>query len=251
MPSPRRSLLLGFAFVALLMPNAKAVDPGWIELIGKDSFDAFKGGSNGWVYAKDVKIDPKNPRRLAYESGHDAIVNGPIGRTINLVTKEEFGDVEVHLEFLVPTKSNSGIKLHAVYEVQIYDSHGVARPTASDNGGVYPRAELLPKYHHIDKGYPPLRNASKSPGEWQTLDIAFKSPRFDASGKKVANATFVKVLLNGQVVQENLELPYPTGHNWRNKETPRGPIFLQADHGPVAFRNFKVRPLKVETGAAK
>ena len=72
----------------------------------------------------------------------------------------------------------------------------------------------------------------------------FKAPRFDPSGKKQANARFEKVVLNGQVVQENVDLQAPTGNAWRLPEVRRGPLLLQADHGPVAFRNIRVRPLE-------
>ena len=246
------SLVLLLAATPALAADADA--DGWIHLFGADgsSLDAFKAPRGDWRPVASVGINPKNEKALAPTAeGRGVVYNGPLGRTLNLVTKREFGDVEVHLEFLVPKGSNSGIKLHSVYEVQIQDSFGVAKPTASHNGGVYPRAELLPRYHHIDEGYPPKVNASKAPGEWQMLDIVWQSPRFDASGKKTANARFVKVVLNGRTVQEDLELPCPTGHNWRNKETPTGPIFLQADHGPVAFRNLKVRPLAKKAGGAK
>jgi hypothetical protein len=87
-------------------------------------------------------------------------------------------------------------------------------------------------------------NAARAAGQWQTLGLDFKAPRFDQSGKKQANARFEKVVLNGQVVQENLELKAPTGHAWRLPEVRRGPLLLQADHGPAAFRNIRVRPLE-------
>ena len=87
-------------------------------------------------------------------------------------------------------------------------------------------------------------NAAKPAGEWQTLDLIFKAPRFDGAGKKPANARFVKVVLNGQLVHEDLELQAPTGHAWRLPEVRRGPLMLQADHGPVAFRNIRIRPLE-------
>src|SRR5262249_61960449 len=116
--------------------------------------------------------------------------------------------------------------------------------TGDSCGGVYPRAEQKPKYHHIDKGVPPRTNAAKPAGEWQTLDITFQAPRFDAAGKKTANARFVKVVLNGQVVHEDVEVSTPTGAAWRlAKEVPSGPLFLQGDHGPVALRNVRLRPL--------
>jgi hypothetical protein len=127
--------------------------------------------------------------------------------------------------------------------VQIFDSFGVKEPKGDGCGGIYPRAELLPKYHHIDDGYPPRVNACRPPGEWQTLDVVFRAPRFDKAGKKVANARFDKVVLNGQTVHEELEVPTPTGHAYIRKEVPTGSILLQADHGPVAFRKIRVRRL--------
>jgi hypothetical protein len=230
------------ALVALSI--ARADDGGWIDLIESDGFAAWKPPTEAWAHATEVRIDPKKSNRLTYDSGPGPIiVNGPTGKTRNIVTKQSFGDVELHAEYFIPKGSNSGIKLEAVYEIQIADSHELAVPSASHAGGIYPRSEMKPVYHHIDKGYPPKLNAARPAGEWQTLDIAFRAPRFDASGKKVANARFVKVVLNGQVVQDDVEVPYPTGDNWKHPEHPAGPILLQADHGPVAFRNLRVRPL--------
>jgi Domain of Unknown Function (DUF1080) len=223
-------------------PQAK--DGGWIELIGASGgLDAFPGKHPGWENVAATALKPDDPKHLIGTPGAGVAYNGPVGRASNLVTAQKFGDVEVHVEFMVPKNSNSGIKLEGVYEIQIFDSYGVSKATASHSGGIYPRAELLPTYHHIDDGYPPLVNASLPPGEWQTLDITYRAPRFDASGKKTASARFVKVVLNGRVVQDDVEVPCPTGNNWRNKEQPTGPIFLQGDHGPVAFRNVRVRPL--------
>ena len=85
-------------------------------------------------------------------------------------------------------------------------------------------------------------NASKPPGEWQVLDLTFLAPRFDASGKKLECARITAVL-NGKKVQDKLEVHSPTGSHWRDKEKTTGPIMLQGDHGPVAFRNLKVRRL--------
>lgn len=231
------------ALFAVMHATAFADEPRWTELTGEQDFAAWKGPAGDWFVAGNATLDPANPKRLKGEAGSGVIINGATGKTKNLITKEVYGDVEVHLEFLVPKGSNSGIKLEEVYEVQIYDSWGVKTPKGSDCGGIYPRAELKPKYHHIDEGYAPRLNASLPPGEWQTLDLIFQAPRFDDAGKKVANARFVKVVLNGKVIHENLEVPTPTGNNWKKPEKPKGPIMLQADHGPVALRNIRVRPL--------
>jgi hypothetical protein len=78
------------------------------------------------------------------------------------------------------------------------------------------------------------------------LDIIFQAPRFDSDGKKARNARFVKVVLNGKVIHDDVELKTPTGNNWSKQEHATGPLFLQADHGPVAFRNIRVRPYLTE-----
>jgi hypothetical protein len=246
-----RSLATGL-LVLFVLGAAHAADEGdWIELGGPNGLDAWEGPPAGWHVVGTVEQDPKDPKRLTSGPGSGILDNGAAGRTPNLISKRGFGDIEVRLEFLVPKGSNSGVKLEGLYEVQIADSWGVAQPKASDCGGVYPRAELLPRYHHIDDGYPPKLNACLRPGEWQTLEIAFRAPRFDESGKKVANARFEKVVLNSKLIHEDLEVPTPTGHAWRDQEKPTGPLLLQADHGPVAFRSVRVRPLGKAKGKGK
>jgi|ERR1051325_6081766 hypothetical protein len=214
-----------------------------LELMGKD-LSAWKVPHGDWLEVVDVEIDPKNPKKLLAKDGKGAWYNGPKGRTANLFSKQKFADVEVHLEFNIPKGSNSGIKFHGHYEIQILDSFGKKNLTGDDCGGIYPRAELKPKYHHIDKGIAPKVNACKAPGEWQTLDVIFLAPRFDKEGKKIKNAMIAKATLNGQVIHEKQELLTPTGDRWKNAEMYEGPLMLQADHGPVAFRNMRVREIK-------
>ena len=157
---------------------------------------------------------------------------------------DPYGDCEVHVEFLIAKGSNAGVKFHEVYEIQILDSFGSKKePSGSDNGGGYPRANLKGG-GYMDKGVPPKVNASKPPGEWQTLDAVWKSPRFNEKGEKVASAVLVKATLNGQVIHENVEVKTPTGGNWMKKESPTGSFMLQSDHGPTAWRNVKIRPIK-------
>ncbi len=234
---------LGKAIILLLLAVATggADEAGWVPLTEK-GLDAWKPLAKEWVLAKSVTLDPKDPRRLSAKPGGTILVNGPKGRTPDLVTKESHGDLEVKFDFLIPKGSNSGVKLHGLYEIQILDSHGAKGLTGDSCGGIYPRAELKPKYHHIDKGVAPKTNACKAAGEWQALHIVFRAPRFDAAGKKTANAHFVKVVLNDVVIHDHAELQWPTGGNWTKQEVAKGPLLLQADHGPVAFRNVRIRP---------
>jgi hypothetical protein len=240
------------ALTALLVPLALAApawaaDDGWIDLSSNaQAREAWQKLDKDWRVAGSVALDPKNPRKLVSEPGDGILVNNVKGRAHDLLTKQKFDDAEVHVEFLIPRGSNSGVKMMGLYEIQIFDSYGKKKLTGADSGGIYPRAEMLPMYHHIDDGTAPKVNAAKAPGEWQTLDIVFRAPRFDAEGKKTANARFVKVVLNGETVHGDVEMTYPTGHAWHLKEVPAGPVLLQGDHGTIAFRNVKVRPLAVD-----
>ena len=89
---------------------------------------------------------------------------------------------------------------------------------------------------------PPV-NACRKPGQWQKYVIEFLAPKFNANGAKIANAKFVKVELNGQVLHKDLEMPGPTPGGVTGKEAPAGPIMFQGNHGPVAYRNIRITEL--------
>ena len=230
----------------LTMPGI--AEDRWLSL--SDDLSAFEPPTGEWFVAGDARVAPEDDRHLTGTPGRGVLINGKIGNTNNLVTKEKWGDVAVSLEFMIPHGSNSGVKLQGLYEIQIFDSWRATKLTGNDCGGIYPRAELEtnpPKYYHIDEGIAPRVNTAKVPGQWQTLDIVFRAPRFDQAGHKVLNARFEKVLLNGKLIHDNVEVAHPTGHVWREPEHAVGPLFLQADHGPVAFRNVRLRPLDTES----
>jgi hypothetical protein len=228
-------------------PAVKADADGWIDLMKSD---VWKKVDDKWIFTDEVKLTPgpkdKADARLKADKkdGGKIWVNGETGRVPNLITKEAFGDCEVHVEFLIAKGSNAGIKFHEVYEIQIQDDFGKKDLTGSNMGGIYPRAKLDGGGGYLDKGVPPMVNAAKPAGEWQTLTAVWKSPRFDAKGEKIANAVMVKATLNGQVIHDNADVKTPTGSNWMKKEMPTGSFMLQCDHGPTAWRNVKIRPIK-------
>ncbi len=198
-----------------------AGDSEWIELVGEHGLDGWRKPAGDWLIAGDAALDPANAKRLRPKPGKGVILNGATGKTRNLLTTADFGDIEAHFEFLIPKGSNSGVKLEGLYEIQIFDSFGVAKPKATHCGGVYPRAELLPRYRYLDDGVPPRENAARPAGEWQTLDVIFRAPQFGAGGPKSRNARLEKVVLNGRVIHQDVELKTPTGHAWRLKEVAR------------------------------
>lgn len=210
------------------------------------NFDAWHN-SDKWDVAGDAMLNQDNNRRLDGKAGDGVLINGKEGKRPSLVTKRrDYRDVEIHVEFMVAKGSNSGVILHGNHEIQILDSYGVKKPTAGHCGGVYPRAESKPTYHHIDEGSPPRVNAAKPAGQWQTMDIIFQAARFDKAGNKTAHARFVKVVHNGKVIQEDVEVPYACGPNWDRKQYPRGPIIIQGDYGPIAVRNLRIREWRAD-----
>lgn len=229
------------AIITLLTVSAQSSDEA-VRLVGAD-FSAWRPDAGAWFTAADATLAPDDEKLLAAKPGAGLIVNGPDGKTVNLVTAEQYGDVEVHVEFMMAKGSNSGVYFQGRYEIQILDSFGVEKPTYTDCGGIYQRwdEKRNPKGY---EGYGPRVNASRAPGEWQTFDIIFRAPKFDADGKKIANAKFEKVVHNGKVIHENQEVTGPTRASLDEDETPLGPIMLQGDHGPVAYRNITVRRLK-------
>ncbi len=158
----------------------------------------------------------------------------------DIETREKFGDFQLHIEWSAPTppkgdsqgRGNSGIFLHGLYEIQVLDVYENKTYADGQAGGIYGQ-------------WPPLRNAIKKPGEWNSYDIIFEGPRFDAAGTVTRKAS-VTVIHNGVVLQHRQEFNGPTGH----RNVPKyaaydstGPIRLQ-DHGdPVRYRNIWIRPL--------
>jgi len=197
---------------------------GWVPQDGKPS---------AWFTTASVKAEGK--ALVATPGTGPIIVNGS-GRTANLVTTVKHGDCELHVEFMVPEGSNSGIYLQGLYEIQVFDSFGHAELKTSDCGGVYHR--------WIDEkpvgGSAPRANASRPPGEWQTFDITFRAPRFDKGGRKAENARFSRVLHNGAEIQKNVEVDGGTRAHMNLAEAALNPLMLQGDHGPVAYRNLRL-----------
>jgi hypothetical protein len=155
-------------------------------------------------------------------------------------TKDEFGDFQMHLEFATPAKvegsgqgrGNNGVNIFGRYEIQILDSH---------QNQTYPDGQAAAIYGQA----PPLVNASKPPGEWQSYDIIFEPPRWEAD--KLVKKAYVTVLHNGLVVHHRRELLGRTGHrimpNYEKPHPPKGFIELYEHGNPVRFRNIWIRPL--------
>lgn len=187
-----------------------------------------------------VLFDGKNLEAWAKKAGKDWLKeDGParwklveggavevVPASDSLISHQKFGDCRVHLEFrTLSAPTNSGIYFQARYEVDINESFGRTDGSPCGNLG-----------NCTPKGTLPKVRASRAPLEWQALDVDFRAPRFDAAGKKTANAR-ATVVLNGQKLYDEQELNLPTGAAGRLGEAPTGPIMLQEHGMPLQFRN--------------
>ncbi len=239
--------VMAAALLLVLLPaaarGADAADPAAPVVLfnGRDlSGWLFRNAAlkASWKVVSEVKLSESDPQQLVGigEGGADDAVlfRVPTDHGSDIYTRQEFGDCELEIEFMVPRGSNSGVYLMGRYELQILDSYGkTGRLGMGDCGAIYSASV-------------PSTNATRPPGQWQKFEVVFRAPRFDQSGRKIENARFVSVKLNGTVIQENVQVKGPTGGELSSTERPTGPILLQGDHGVVAFRNVRVRPVAIE-----
>jgi hypothetical protein len=223
-------------------PQPRLVDPGMPgtqDQPGRPPSDAvvlFDGTSLSQWKGRDG-----GEARWKVENGYVEVV--PSAGDITCVPV--FRDVQLHLEWAEPSevkgdsqgRGNSGVFMMDRYEIQVLDCFN--NPTYADGttGAIYGQ-------------YPPLVNACRMPGIWQTYDILWTAPRFD--GDKLVSPAYVTVLQNGVLLHYNRALQGPTGHRNITPYSPHadGPIRLQ-DHGDlVRFRNIWVRPLAEDDPAA-
>ncbi len=216
-----------------------------------------------WVVCDDVKLDPDDPTRLlpiGDGGSPDAVLLcGGDGRGSDLMTEQTFDDYELHIEFTVPKGSNSGVYNRGLFEIQIFDSFGVKSPAFHDCGALYERAV-------------PPKNLALAPGEWQTYDITLKGKRLtlvwngetvykdrDIRYGETDKAAFERLTAENaskppalRVKLEEKDGRYVgyfgeggTRSGLSGPDRP-GPILLQGDHGPVAFRHIRIRRLSAE-----
>jgi hypothetical protein len=215
-------------------PQPVKVDPGAGALPVPPPADAtllFNGRDlSNWVHVSG------DAAKWVVRDGYFEVLPG----SRDLQTRDSYGDVQLHIEWSSPSpargtgqdRGNSGVFLLGAYEVQVLDSY---------ENVTYPDGQAAALYGQ----FPPLVNVSRRPGEWQSYDIVFRGPRFDASGRLTRPAT-VTVLHNGVLVHDHVTLTGPTAHRARPPyaaHPDRLPIKLQ-DHGhPVRFRNIWLREL--------
>jgi hypothetical protein len=212
-------------------PQPNVVTPGAAGAAPSDAVVLFDG--------KDLSAWKSGDQAAGWKvEGGYAEVNG----SGNIETRAEFGDCQLHVEWMAPAepkgssqeRGNSGVFLLDRYEVQVLDSYANVTYADGQAAALYGQ-------------FPPLVNACRKPGEWQSYEIVFRAPRF-ADGRLVAPAR-VTVFHNGVLVHHDQELLGPTAHRSLPRYEPhpdRGPIRLQ-DHGnPVRYRNLWIRPLDAQ-----
>jgi len=238
MKTPTRILdltLLTGALLASLAATSFAAET--LQPFNGKNLDGWKAKPEGntasqWVVGT-AKPNPADPKQFQVTPGGSELINNTSGhgKSLDLYSTVRHGDAIITLEVMVPKESNSGIYVMGEYEIQVLDSFGNDQnPGPGDMGAIY-------------GAQPPKKPKYRAPGEWNHYEIHWQVPRFDANGKKTANARFLKVVLNGATIHENLEMPGPTPGGVDGKEKPMGPLLFQGNHGPVAYRAIKIAPL--------
>lgn len=231
-PRPRVPNVIAAHALGLRLPSPKALDPGGLTATPPpaDAVVLFDGTSMDAWRALDG-----SPAPWTAENRPGGVMTIAPGKG-SITTAEKFADAQIHVEFRIPPESgqgqdrgNSGVYVSGRYEVQVLDSW---------KSETYPEGQCGALYgQHV-----PLVNAARPPGEWQSYDIVFRAPRFDAAGRRTAPARLT-VLHNGVLIHDAAPLAGPTGGAALSDERGPGPILLQ-DHGhAVQFRNIWVRPL--------
>ena len=227
-------LCIGFSTMLYGQP---VIQPGLNDLT------FFKKSSKSWQIVGSVQADLNKANTLYFTKGSGVLLNLPDKKQKgeDLYTIEDHSDIDLELEYLMASESNSGIYLQGRYEIQLLDTWGATAIRSGSNGGIYERwNESKPNGQKGYMGYAPRQNASRAPGLWQKLKISFQAPRFDSNGGKTANAVMLKVELNGVLIHDNVELSGPTRGAMADGEVAAGPLRIQGDHGAVAFRNIKI-----------
>jgi len=218
-------------------PRPQVVTPGTFgdnEKPGKPPSDAtilFDGKNlDAWQSEKG------GPAKWKVEHGYMEVV----GNSGDIQTKQKFGDYQLHVEFAEPNppsgesqeRGNSGVFLAGLYEVQVLDNYHNKTYADGEASAIYAQT-------------PPLVDPARKPGEWETYDIVFNAPRFDAAGK-VTSTGFVTVFFNGVLTQNHTALLGPTVHHalptWKAHDLLM-PLKLQDHTFPVRFRNIWLRPI--------
>lgn len=214
-----------------------------------NDLSAFSNPTPNWRIVGNVRADLNKENTLITDKGTGVLANIPLAHPTadpknpykyDLFTTLQHGDVDLELDYMMASKSNSGVYLQGRYEIQLRDSWEIRTPNVHDNGGVYERwDEKRPEGHKGYEGHAARQNASRAPGLWQHMKISFQAPRFNTNGQKTENGRVIRVELNGVIIQEDVELTGPTRGSAFADEKALGPLRIQGDHGAVALRNIR------------
>jgi len=232
------------ARVAPPPPARESSEQGWLRLCYGDAFQLWQG--EGWQLV-DVDLDAQDPTKLATREGVNALVNAmpaPPGSTAAwdaayapFANRLPFGDIRLSFEFMLPKDGRAVLRLQERYDLLLAATPDERATTLASCGALLPGPGFA--------GKAPVNPCFRSPGEWHAMDLTFRAPRFDAQGKKVANARMVRAMVDDVLLHDEVEFPGPTD-GAPTDEVAEAPLSFRVLNGQVALGDIRVKPTEPE-----
>ncbi len=230
------------ARVAPPPPAHESSEQGWLRLCYGDAFQLWRG--EGWKLV-DVDLDAQDPTKLATREGVNALVNAPQAGSsaawdaayAPFTNRLPFGDIRMSFEFMLPKDGRAALRLQERYDLLLAATPDERTTTLASCGALLPGPGFA--------GKAPVNPCFRSPGEWHQMDLTFRAPRFDARGKKVANARMVRAMVDDILLHDEVEFPGPAA-GAPIDEVAEAPLSFRVLNGQIALGDIRVKPTDPE-----
>ncbi len=210
-----------------------------LDTVSINTIDQFKGAFKNWAVKGAVMIN-RTTGDLNLSDGKNVLVfKDDKQNTIGNIKAFEHGNIDFEIQFMLSPGAEAALLFQGIYKINLNDSWGEKNISYKDCGGISISDNISTT--ELNTKRVPLSNACHAPGLWQKLEVSFAAPVFNAQSTKIKNARFDKVILNGAIIHDNIDLPVNG-----MEEKALAPLVIVGLKGPVAFKNIAYLPVKDE-----